>query len=154
MFVNHWPSRRGGQEESNWKRVRASRVLTAAVDSILLLDPKAKIVCMGDLNDYPDNESVLNVKSRLHPAIDPIDSKYGGTSSYRGEWNQLDYIFTSEGLNRRRKLRMVENSGTIGSWDFHIDTYRGDKVPFRTYGGKKYLAGYSDHLPVWIELKY
>ncbi|WP_341901184.1 hypothetical protein [Fluviicola taffensis] len=29
--------------------------------------------------------------------------------------------------------------------------FKGDKVPFRTYPGTKYLRGYSDHFPVLVK---
>jgi hypothetical protein len=34
-----------------------------------------------------------------------------------------------------------------------MEEYKGNIQPFRTYGGKKYLGGYSDHLPVSITVK-
>jgi hypothetical protein len=78
-------------------------------------------------------------------------NQYGGTNSYRGQWNILDHIMISNGF-QNMKLRIKPESGKIYSPDYLITEYKGNKVPFRTYGGSKYLEGYSDHLPVYIEL--
>src|SRR5690606_2305905 len=58
LFVNHWPSRRGGESESEIRRIEAARVARAKVEQILKEDPKANIVLMGDFNDHPDNVSI------------------------------------------------------------------------------------------------
>ena len=51
LFVNHWPSRRGGEQESEPKRVLAARTLRAEVDQLRMADPVAQIIIMGDFND-------------------------------------------------------------------------------------------------------
>jgi predicted extracellular nuclease len=60
IFVNHWPSRYGGEIESNWKRVRASQTLQATI--IRIDEPSENnFVVLGDFNDNPDNESVMGL---------------------------------------------------------------------------------------------
>ncbi|MEN8957485.1 MAG: hypothetical protein ABF258_05635, partial [Flavobacteriales bacterium] len=69
VFLNHWSSRRAGQKESEHKRVKAASVLRAKVDEILNKDASAKIIIMGDFNDYPTNKSVYEVlKAKGTPA--------------------------------------------------------------------------------------
>src|SRR5215213_9654205 len=53
VYVNHWPSRSGGEERSAPARAAAAAVVKHHSDSISKLDPAAKIVIMGDLNDDP-----------------------------------------------------------------------------------------------------
>ena len=41
----------------------------------------------------------------------------------------------------------------INEFDYLFTEYKEHIVPFRTFGGGKYLGGYSDHLPVSIEIE-
>jgi endonuclease/exonuclease/phosphatase family metal-dependent hydrolase len=78
--------------------------------------------------------------------------KFGGTYSYKGEWEIIDHIFVSEGLKNMGRAKAIANSGKIHSFPYLLEEYKGNIVPFRTYAGTKYLGGYSDHLPVSIEI--
>ena len=150
-MVNHWPSRRGGTEKSAPKRIKAATKAKEFIDSLLSIDINTKVILMGDLNDYPSNRSVTKLQEIMTSCITKVSNQYGGTNSYRGQWNILDHIMISNGF-QNMKLRIKPESGKIYSPDYLITEYKGNKVPFRTYGGSKYLEGYSDHLPVYIEL--
>lgn len=150
-MVNHWPSRRGGTEKSAPKRIKAATKAKEFIDSLLSIDINTKVILMGDLNDYPSNRSVTKLQEIMTSCITKESNQYGGTNSYRGQWNILDHIMISNGF-QNMKLRIKPESGKIYSPDYLITEYKGNKVPFRTYGGIKYLEGYSDHLPVYIEL--
>ncbi|MGL5946736.1 MAG: endonuclease/exonuclease/phosphatase, partial [Sediminibacterium sp.] len=58
VFVNHWPSRRGGEERSAPAREAAAAVCRKTVDSIQHIIPDAAIIIMGDLNDNPSDKSI------------------------------------------------------------------------------------------------
>lgn len=152
VFVNHWPSRRGGQVESEPKRLIAANLARIEIDSILEVNKKAKIIFMGDLNDYPDNFSVQQISTVLNPIITTKSNDFGGSNNYRGEWNVLDHMMISKGMTKG-SVKALKKSGTILSLPFLLTTYKGNIVPFRTYGGSKYLKGYSDHLPVFFSVK-
>jgi hypothetical protein len=51
------------------------------------------------------------------------------------------------------KLSVIPNSGKINSFEFLMEEYKGNKQPKRTFVGEKYLGGYSDHLPVSVDVK-
>ena len=153
-MVNHWPSRSGGQVISEPKRLVAAVAARTFIDSVLSASPDMNIVFMGDLNDYPDNIAPKMISSTLKPMITAKSGKFGGSHNYRGEWNVLDYIMISSKFSKNKNsISVIKNSGKIHSYDFLLSTYKGNIVPFRTFGGKKYLAGYSDHLPVTIGIK-
>lgn len=61
LFVNHWPSRYGGQLVTAPKRDFAAGVLRAQYDSILSVVPNAAILAMGDFNDHPDDPSMEKI---------------------------------------------------------------------------------------------
>ena len=137
FFVCHLPSQRGGKAESEWKRKAAKRVLEQAVDSVLVLDPKAKIVVMGDMND--DN---LEIEGLAHKKI-----QGKGTHKFRGRWVFLDHFYVSTSVDSLSEAAVYE-----AEWIQEPDEkYLGLK-PKRTYNGFHYQNGYSDHLPIQLIL--
>lgn len=152
VLVNHWPSRRSGAEVSELKRVKAAESANQFIDSVLNTNKTAKIILMGDLNDSPTNKAPLIIARTLSPMIINESGKFGGTYNYKGQWEIIDHIFVSKGLNNSGKLKVIPNSGKIHSFPYLMEEYKGVIVPFRTYAGSKYLGGYSDHLPVSIEI--
>lgn len=160
LIVNHWPSR--GAESP--VRVHAGEQVKLITDSIYNLNSHAKIVVMGDLNDDPMDPSVAvalgakkhvkNVKSKglYNPWWEILEDKGVGTLLYRGKWNLFDQIIISEPLLKAKSgLHFVEAEVFMRDYLFEQEgKYKGS--PFRTFGGKKWLNGYSDHLPTLIYL--
>lgn len=164
VFINHWPSRSGGQAKSEPRRIIAANTLRLHVDSILILNPSSNIVIMGDFNDEPGDKSVsqhlltsgdsLNISGRLlFNAMYHYFKKGIGTEKFQEHWHCLDQIIVSSSLlNKDNQVKMKQSAIFRGSWLIEKDEkYLGEK-PFRTYAGPKYLGGYSDHLPVYIDL--
>lgn len=158
FFVNHWPSRRGGMAESEHRRLWVASHLKRAVDEVLLDDSLAQVIIMGDFNDFPDNRSIANVLGALKlnevpqlPGLlyDPFLSlqlKGEGSYNYRGDWNMLDQIIYA-GMVAPNPWRI----SAYGIFNESYLLYKGEK-PNRTYGGNNYYGGYSDHLPVYLDL--
>lgn len=151
-MVNHWPSRGGGQEASEPNRLEAASHARKFIDSLLLNNKHYKIVFMGDLNDYPSNKAPKLIAEKLLPQICAVSGDFGGTYNYKGEWDVLDHIMVSKGFTTKKGIKVVPDSGKIHSFEYLLEEYKGNVVPFRTYAGSKYLGGYSDHLPVSIEV--
>jgi predicted extracellular nuclease len=149
-LVNHWPSRR--TDDSEPKRIKAAESARVFLDSVLKVNPNAKIVFMGDLNDHPSDKAPQLISNKLNPMISKASGEFGGTHQYNKEWDVLDHIMVSPGF-QKGKMKVVPNSGKIHSFPYLIEEYKGNKQPFRTYVGAKYLGGYSDHLPVSIQVK-
>jgi predicted extracellular nuclease len=149
-LVNHWPSRR--TDDSEPKRIKAAESARVFLDSVLKVNPNAKIVFMGDLNDHPSDKAPQLISNKLNPMISKASGEFGGTHQYNKEWDVLDHIMVSPGF-QKGKIKVVPNSGKIHSFSYLIEEYKGNKQPFRTYVGAKYLGGYSDHLPVSIQVK-
>ena len=159
FFVNHWPSRRGGQDESEMHRIKAASVLRKEVDKILSVDPKANIICMGDFNDFPSNKSihdvlqagVSNEHSVLFNMMSDFEAQKKGTHFYKGEWSPLDQFMVSYGMFDNKCVNA--NSFEVVSYDFLYYTSKdGVKSPARVYVGDSYKGGYSDHLPILMHV--
>lgn len=162
FFVNHWPSRYGGQEASEPKRVAVAKVVREKVDSILDASGEdEKILLMGDFNDYPDNKSLTEVlRAGKNPDGDPrqlynlsisLSEDGQGTYNYKGEWGCLDQIIVSHALHTAEAgMCELNNTAAIYREDYimYHDKKYDDWKPSRTYGGPNYYGGYSDHLPI------
>lgn len=169
IFVNHWPSRYGGYAATIDKRNRAADIVRAQVDSIYQVNPTANILIMGDLNDYPTDFSLvehLKAKPSAENTIpsDLINLMYPyqnagkmGSHKYQAHWGVLDQIIVSQPmLLRKEGLRVAKEGAVIYRADFLLvpdDTYLGIKNN-RTYIGSRYNGGYSDHLPVFVDLEW
>ncbi len=151
VMVNHWPSRRGGTDESDVKRVAAAKIACQFIDSVQKSNG-LPIVLLGDLNDYPDNTGPKLLDERLYPMITTASGPTKGTHYYNNEWGILDHIYVSPNFISSKK-GVLKNSGVIHNFPFLMEEYKGVIQPKRTYGGTKYLGGYSDHLPVSIQVK-
>ena len=163
VFFNHWPSRYGGQTETEIYRFQAAGALKKAVESLRLKSPAAKIVIMGDFNDEPKNKSLAEVLqavdlSAKQSGEELVNLSYNwkqGTIKYRQTWSVFDQIIVSGSLlvpeGWHTALPLAEPVSL--PFLFEDDTkFKGKKLS-RTYVGLKYNGGFSDHLPVLLKLK-
>lgn len=167
LFVNHWPSRWGGQLESEYKRISAALLLRSKIDSIFQVNTKAKIIIMGDFNDYPDNKSLSETLKSKDPGKEIINNElYNlattlkkqnsiGSYKYKGIWGMLDQFIVSGALiNPNGVLHTQASNMFIFAPDYLLEndnSYKGIR-PYRTYVGYTYHGGFSDHLPVYLDL--
>jgi predicted extracellular nuclease len=160
VLVNHWPSRRGG-EKSEIKRTKAGETARYICDSLMARNMEAKIILMGDFNDEPTDKSVYEALGArevdsgfnlLNLMLDK-QKKKEGSHFYKGEYSTLDQLIVSKSLLQPKGFYTKPENAMIGNFDFLLFTNKeGQKQPNRTYVGDKFVGGYSDHLPVYLEL--
>ena len=129
------------------------------------INQSSKIIISGDLNDTPDDKSLAEIlKAKPNSdAHDPI-SLYNlaptycktttGTYKYREEWSCLDQIIVSGSILNNDGIFTTNTNAHIFNQPFLLEEdtkYHGNK-PFRTYTGMRYNGGFSDHLPVYLDL--
>lgn len=154
ILVNHWPSRRKGPEETEYKRLTASKKVEEIIDLINSKEENPKIIVMGDFNDGPSDKSIRNLtqNQNLFNPMATLKSRNRGSLNYKLEWNLFDQILFTTNFFKRNTLNY--ESAHIFDVDFlklFNGKYKG--IPYRTYVGKKYKGGYSDHFPVYIVLE-
>ncbi|MBQ0768711.1 MAG: endonuclease/exonuclease/phosphatase family protein [Bizionia sp.] len=164
FIVNHWPSRRGGEERSRAKRVAAAKLSKRIVDSLQVIDPYAKIIIMGDLNDNPNNASVKDVlkaerkkknvelKGIYNPMID-FFKKGLGSNAYRDSWSLFDQMMLTKPFIEDGYESFKFYKAGIFNKNYLINTngrYKG--YPFRSFADGGFTGGYSDHFPVYVYL--
>lgn len=171
LFVNHWPSRRGGETASEKNRIAAAKVLRNNIDSLFGKNSKSKIIIIGDFNDEPNNISIteyLNAKPYLcENTSDSLNENAllnlayktfingEGTYKFRDEWNQLDQMIISKSLVHNSAFYYHCSSFEIYK-PYFLQTRSGkfEGAPFPTFGHGRYLGGYSDHFPIIAKFIY
>lgn len=163
ITVNHWPSRRGGEQVTAHMRNTAAMVNRQKLDSIRIFHGINKSIVMGDLNDDPVNDSVrkylkacgrtenLNEDEMFNP-LEEFYRKGLGTTAYQDAWSLFDQIILSSGIVRGEKGFRYYKAGVHNPSYLtqKSGSYRG--YPLRTYANGVYAGGYSDHFPVYVIL--
>ena len=97
VFVNHWPSRRDGDMETDYKRVKAAETLLRFMAKIEEEHNSPNYIIMGDFNDEPTSKSleVLMEAGTLYNPMAKLLSPFRGSASYRRTWSLFDQIIVS-----------------------------------------------------------
>lgn len=167
FFVDHWPSRREGKTLSNSRRAAAAMVVRDKVADIMKADKEARIIIMGDLNDNPTDSSIAVVlgAKELSGKVDKAslynlmskpyrDGKY--TLKYHFESDVFDQMIVSGSLlDTKATIKLTGTEGGIYNRKWLLfDHPKYGEMPNRTYSGAKYHGGFSDHLPVYMDLSF
>ena len=161
VMVNHWPSRSGGEKKSSPFREAAGRLNRQIMDSIFKINPNAKIITMGDLNDGSYNKSVkegIGAKRKkeevkqfgIYNPFEEMFYKGNATLFYRDAGDIFDQIMVSEALIKNDYSSFQYWKAGIYNKPYMITTvgqYKG--YPLR-HGANE--IGFSDHFPVYIYL--
>jgi len=162
VYVNHWPSRSGGEKRSEPGRIAAAQVCKRHIDSIAKKEPNAKIIVMGDLNDDPINESIAGVlgakpkadevaKGGLYNPWTELYKRGTGTLAYQDAWGLFDQIIISYPWINKNQAGLFFYQQHIFFREYLVENqgrYKG--YPMRTWDGNTYRGGYSDHFPTYI----
>ncbi|MFT4202444.1 MAG: endonuclease/exonuclease/phosphatase [Chitinophagaceae bacterium] len=163
VYVNHWPSRVGGEAKSYPARAAVAQALRRHINAVKKYDSAARILVMGDLNDDPISRSVVKdlgatnnknlMDTLLHNPWGDFYKKGYGTLAFQNAWGLFDQIMLSQNWLPRNDSTLFFWKANIFKPSYLIETsgnYRG--YPKRTYSGDNYQGGYSDHFPVYVTL--
>lgn len=145
VFINHWPSRYGGEINSANKRMLAAQTLWNIIEK-----RQANSIIMGDFNDEPHDSSMQWLCQEQHNLVNLSAqwNKRQGTLKYQSVWSIFDQIIISDELNDDLISAQIINLPFLLQDD---EKWGGQKL-HRTYHGYKYEGGFSDHLPVMLLL--
>ena len=150
LFVVHAPSRYGGERQT---RPNRHVVMQRIVDAIRLLPPEAKVIVVGDFNDYADSPSLQFLEHQaLHNVTRHAVGTHGakGTYRYEGQWQSIDHVLVSAALRDSVAHAYVNDAPFL----LEEDNKYGGVKPFRTYNGYRYQRGFSDHLPLVVRFRF
>ena len=166
LFLNHWPSRRGGVLAGESLRTWISGMVKEKTDSISKsVNRQAKIIIAGDFNCTPDDNEIATLTGTNENSgndahlvnLSEVSANKGvGTYRYMGTWEMIDQVIVSDwllkcsdGLYTDNGLLRVFNPEFLLRRD---PAYPGF-TPFSTYRGYRYQGGFSDHLPIILNLR-
>lgn len=156
VIINHWSSRREGQKETEFKRLASSKKVSKIISSLKVENEAAKIMVLGDFNDTPQNDSLKRLTDEfgLFNPFETLRSFTRGTVKHKRQWYIFDQILISTNYFKSSKDEFEFFKADIFDEAF-LKLFNGPfkGAPFRTYVGKKYKGGYSDHFPVYAILK-
>lgn len=157
LLVNHWPSKRGG-EEADAQRLRIADTLLRLMVELHAKHPTAAVVAMGDMNSSADEEAI---DKGMRFAGDTVSAdgirlltqrlpSDWGSHKYQGEWRYIDQMFLLAGDGWQvKKLKLLKYDHLLTD-----DGNRPGQRPKRTYQGLRYEGGLSDHLPLLLRMRH
>ena len=163
VLVNHWPSRREGADETEYKRRDMAAANRRMIDEIRRANRNARILMMGDLNDNPTDASLTTELSTVADAntvgnntmYNPFASIYAsgrGTAVFQRQWDLFDQVILSAGFVKYKGLQYAD--AEIYDRPFlRQENGKFRNYPFRSFRGTYWNNGYSDHFPVVVYLK-
>ena len=165
LIVAHFPSMRGGEKQSEWKRVLVAKAARGVVDSLYNIDADANIVLCGDLNCEAGTNPMtvmraveyngINVPGSLYDLAFPYKERGGkGSYCYMGKWQTIDHIVTSPAIMSGKNGYKISDKGMIicdKSFLLEENKKQFGWQPLPTYRGMYYKGGYSDHLPIYAD---
>ncbi|MGJ8683131.1 MAG: endonuclease/exonuclease/phosphatase [Nonlabens sp.] len=166
IYVNHWPSRRDGADSTNEKRVTVAKQLMEHVNNVdPILNRKnqekpllesTNVIIMGDFNDDPENDSISNeiLPYGFQNVTAPLKKFHRGSLNHKFKWNLFDQIMISDSLNNDVPDALYFHQADIFD-DIMLRQWKGKYrgQPARTFVGRTYKGGYSDHFPVFMILR-
>ncbi len=155
LFLNHWPSKRGG-EEADRHRLRIAQKLRSQMVRLQKRHPQAAVIALGDMNSTADEPAIADGMGFRGDTVNPdgirnLDYRLPddwGSHKYQGEWRYIDVVFfLADDSWKVRKLKLIRFD--------HLLTPEERKPgvrPRRTNQGPRYEGGLSDHLPLLLKI--
>ena len=156
LLVNHWPSKRGG-EEADAQRLRIADTLRRQMVELHAKHPSSAIIAMGDMNSTAEEEAISVGMGFAGDSISPDGIRLltlrlprdMGSHKYQGEWRYIDQMFLlADEPWQVKKLKLLRFDHLLTD-----DGNRPGQRPKRTYQGPRYEGGLSDHLPMLLRLQ-
>lgn len=156
LLLNHWPSKRGG-DEAEAQRLRVADTLRRLMVELHDEHPDAAVIAMGDMNATANEAPITEGMAFGNDSINPDGirlltqrlPKEWGSHKYQGVWNYIDQVFLLAGE------RWLVADLKLMRFDHLLTDEKGKtgQRPKRTNSGLRYEGGLSDHLPLRLRLK-
>jgi len=157
FIFSHWPSRVGGKQKSDLDRKQVASMIHLIAKKIHTDNPISDIVIMGDFNDTPFDENVykelkadtlINASTLYYNASYKAAVHKEGTYFYKGKFQMLDNAVVLQEMFNNKKVEF----SVVNPPFLCFKKQNGTLVPNRSFGGKEYFGGYSDHFPIVISV--
>lgn len=156
VFIAHLPSKR----EKDVNKPKRDFILNEIRSRILriVLEEKEHVILCGDFNENPDDENLVKIlydndheEVLVNPFQELFSTRNYSTFHYKSGL-LYDQIILSKSLFDNDVLNF-QNANIFNSEKISSRTRNFEGRPFRTYAGTRYLGGYSDHFPVFVQFE-
>ena len=165
LVVGHLPSMRGGEKQSEWKRVIVAKAIRGVVDSLYSINPNCNIILCGDMNCEPGTNPMTVMRAVQYKGVSVPGSLYDlafqykdktgkGSYCYSGKWQTIDHIVVSPAIMTGKSgVKLSDKGMQICTKNFLLEENKKQFgwQPLPTYRGQYYKGGYSDHLPIYAD---
>lgn len=157
LLLNHWPSKRGG-DEADAQRLRIADTLRRLMVELHERHPGAAVIAMGDMNATADEAALADGMGFGSDTVNPDGirlltqrlPKEWGSHKYQGQWRYIDQVFLlADGQWQVQKLKLLKFDHLLTN-----ETLIPGQRPKRTNVGPHYEGGLSDHLPLLLRLQH
>lgn len=167
IIVNHWPSRRGGEQKTRPHREKAAYQNLKIIEQLEWQEKSPKVFIMGDFNDDPINSSFKNVlqtkankkdvkEGDLYNPYERMFKKGHSTLGHKDNLNLFDQIVISSSvLDKGEKEYSSYKMFKAAIFNKRFLTTKNGRFkgyPLRSFSYSRYTGGYSDHYPVYLYL--
>ncbi len=157
VFVLHLPSKR----EQDINQSKRDYILHSVKERVLELTKHQKepVMILGDFNEnpYAENINFLLYHDGLDKLLEnPFINLYtqrNFSTFYQKQGLLFDQIILSEYFYMQDSKLKFTKAGVFAHENIRTRDGKYKGKPFRTYAGTRYLGGYSDHFPVWVEFE-
>lgn len=151
IFVIHAPSRYGNRDNAA-HRIYTIKQLIEIIENSNPANDDIILFC-GDMNDEFQDESLQTLADyswKYHDFIRFSDPENARSYYWNGQWMNYDHFFA---LVRKQLDKNVVFKFKVVKKNFLLtENEKGEHVPFRFSTARKILGGYSDHLPLQLEI--
>lgn len=157
LFVNHWKSKSGGAEESEFWRDLQENNLARLVYNEKSKNPDTPVIMAGDFNRDIKEFYITSMKNEINnialrmkndktvtissPWIEENQFITPGSYFFNSEWERIDHIFYT-GKIQKINFKPLQNELWCNE--------EGIPVPYKIYNEK----GFSDHLPIQLIFEF
>lgn len=100
ILVNHFKSKRGGEAQTEPRRLAQAAHINALVADMLEQDARARIIVMGDFNDYDQSPALRRITEtgQLTSVLQQVDEAQRYSFVFSGAAQLIDGLFVSPAL--------------------------------------------------------
>lgn len=156
IFIAHLPSKR----DKDPNKPKRSFILGEIRERILNIvnEENEHVILCGDFNENPDDENLVKIlyddnhrKVLENPFQQLFSTRKYSTFHYKSGL-LFDQIILSKSFFENNGL-IFRNAQVFNSEKISSRDRRFEGRPFRTFAGTRYLGGYSDHFPVFVQFE-
>ncbi len=129
IFVNHFKSKRGGEEQTTPRRIMQAMHLNELTLDLVTATPDARVIVLGDFNDYDQSPPLERLGEQLTTVMDRVPEEERYSYIFSGAGQLLDNIFVSPAMLEWVDEVMIQHVNA----DFPYDWGESDEAEMMPY---------------------